>query len=252
MPVNVSIIMPAYNSSTYIAEAVQSVMDQSYGDWELLIIDDSSSDGTLEVIKSFADRDKRIVVIELENNSGAAFARNEGLKIVSGRFVAFLDSDDAWLPNKLEMQLLTFSSTDAVLVYSPYWLCEEDLENKTGSVTAPNYVELRDLFKGNPIGCCTAMYDRDKVGEVLFPDIRMRNDWGFWIRLLSKGGSGVCVQERLVVHRIRPNSLTAQKVRAFYFTYLVLRTELNLGIFRSIIGIFQQVMGSMLRRKKRI
>lgn len=194
----VSIIMPAYNCADFIAESIRSVLAQTYTNWELLIVDDCSTDKTAEVIASFAD--PRIHYQRNTHNMRAAATRNEAIKIAKGRYIAFLDSDDLWLPDKLEKQIAFMQAHDYSMTYVPYYVLTQD---RTCNYlhTAPKSLTYFQLTRWDRIGCLTVMYDADKLGKVLMPAILNREDYAYWLVLLRQGITAYGYQEPLAVYR---------------------------------------------------
>ena len=168
----VSIIIPTYNSSFFISQAIESVLVQTYKDWEALVIDDCSTDDSANIIKSYCQKDERIKYLKTEYASGSpTLPRNIGIKNSQGRYIAFLDSDDIWLPDKLEKQLKVFTESEVAIVYSNYEKMEQNGKCCGREIIAPSTVDYSLLLKGNCIGCLTAMYDTEKVGKVFFKKI---------------------------------------------------------------------------------
>jgi glycosyltransferase involved in cell wall biosynthesis len=240
--------MPTFNSAAYVTDSIDSVIAQSFQDWELLIVDDASADGTPELVRERYAHDGRVSVHSHRTNQGAAVARNTAIEAARGRFIAFLDSDDLWRPNKLAVQVPLLESTDACLVYSEYDVFKTPGREVVRTVAAPERLVYRDLLWGDPIGCLTAIYDTEKTGKVLMPDIRMRQDWGLWMRLLRGGRWGLGVQQSLAMLRLHEKSLSANKLRATYFNYKLLRTEGQLGPARAALGVGTHLLGAVGRR----
>lgn len=183
----VSIIMPSYNTAKYIEESVNSVLAQTYTNWELLIVDDCSTDNTMEILSKFADN--RIRIFRNEQNSGAAVTRNKALREAKGRWIAFLDSDDLWLPEKLEKQLLFMQKYDYAFTYTNYECIDETSHSLGTIVTGPKKVNWKMLHRCNWCGCLTVLYDAKKVGIVLSPNVRKRNDWTMWLQISEEYNS---------------------------------------------------------------
>jgi len=243
----ISIIMPTFNSKNFVCQAINSVINQTFQDWNLIIVDDASSDGTAELIHNHYSEEKRITLVRLLTNQGAAAARNIGIKAAESRFIAFLDSDDYWEKEKLSAQLDAFSKTDACLIYSHYYAASDD-GHPLGIIRSPEHITYNDLLLGNPVGCLTAIFDTAKTGKVYMPEIRMRQDWGLWMRLLQHGGHGYGVQQPLATLRIHKQSLSANKLLAMYYNYLLLRTEGGLSTTQALWGVFRHAL-SVIRRK---
>lgn len=180
----VSIIMPAYNTGRYISESIKSVLAQSYSDWELIIVDDCSTDNTDEVVASF--NDPRIRYMKNEKNSGAAVSRNRALREAKGKWIAFLDSDDLWLPEKLEKQISFMVKNGYHFSYTNYEEINES-GTKTGvRVTGPHRITKTGMFNYCWPGCLTVMYDAEAVGLIQIADIKKNNDYAMWLKVCRK------------------------------------------------------------------
>ena len=160
----VSIITPTYNSAKYIAETIQSVQKQSYKNWEMIIVDDYSSDKTVEIIQNLMDEDLRIHLIQLNKNSGAAKARNAAIEKISGQYMAFLDADDIWFPNFIENSIKTIKKTGINFVFSSYKRSNEALEFVYSDFIVPEKVTYSDILKTNSISCLTAFINVEVLG----------------------------------------------------------------------------------------
>ena len=219
-PPRVSVLMPAWRAAATLPASVASVQAQTCPDWELLVIDDGSGDSTLAVARGLAAADARIRVIALPVNSGAARARNAGLVQARGRYIAFLDADDTWAPEKLARQLAFMAQTGAVFSYTGY------LRDKAGHrrpVKVPAQVSYAGLLRGNCIGCATVIYDSAALGKVGMPDIRLRQDYGLWLRLLRLTPLAYGLPDLLSVHYRRPGSLSAGLWRRMQGTWTLYR-----------------------------
>lgn len=194
----VSIIMPSYNTAPYIAKSIQSVINQTYQNWELIIVDDCSTDDTDAVVSGISDT--RIRYLKNEKNSGAAVSRNYALREAKGRWIAFLDSDDLWMPEKLEKQINFMEKNGYAFSYTNYE--EVDVNgNKTGvSVTGPKKITKKGMFNYCWPGCLTVMYDRNVVGLIQIRDIKKNNDYAMWLKVCRKA---VCyhLDETLALYR---------------------------------------------------
>lgn len=222
----VSIITPTYNCARFIAETIQSVQAQSYTNWEMIISDDCSTDNTREVIAPYLASDSRIKYICNEKNSGAAITRNNALKVAQGRWIAFLDSDDLWLPEKLEKQIKFMQNNDCAFSYTSYMTCREDGEIK-GIVVAPRKIAFSSNKRDNKIGCLTAIYDTEKVGKVYLPLIRKRQDWGLMMRILQKCKVAYGMKEPLALYRLREGSISSNKMDLIKY---------NVGVYVETLG----------------
>lgn len=233
MPV-FSIIMPCHNGAKYISNAIQSVQKQTYEDWELIVINDCSSDNSVEIIKRLADNDKRIKLFHTEKSTGyPSDVRNVGIKAAKGRFIAFLDCDDMWLPTKLEHQLMYFNKEDVAVVYSWYIKMDENGNQHDIPVRSPEVVTYKKLLGGNVIGNLTGVYDIQKVGKVYQKQIH-HEDYLMWLELLKSGYKAVNTNSVEAVYRESKNSLSGSKLKALAWTWNIFYKELHLNIFISL------------------
>lgn len=217
----VSIITPVYNSSAYVAATIQSVLNQTYHKWEMILADDASTDNSVSIIQSF--HDSRIKLIRLRNNSGPAAARNAAIQAARGRFIAFLDSDDIWLPEKLELQIQFMLSVDAAVTHTAYEIIDIN-GNRTGKIIrAPEVVGYDQLLNYNYIGCLTGMYDTAKTGKILMPDIPKRQDYALWLAILKKGFKAYFLNKVLAQYRTGKHSVSSNKMDAARYNWHILR-----------------------------
>lgn len=247
MPV-VTVVMPVYNSQQYLTESLSSVLSQTLVDFELIAIDDCSSDSSLSILESYASNDGRVRVIGLDKNSGPAVARNVGIHEAKGRYIAFIDSDDIWLPHKLAIQMELIQDTQSAIVFSSYSLIQNNGLRSESIVHAPARVTYQMLLRSNYIGCSTAMYDTKKVGKVYMPEIRFRQDYGLWLRILRNGHSALGISEPLVRYRVRKDSVSSNKPRAALYHWKVLRAESNILL---PVALYYFVWYVILALKKR-
>lgn len=236
----VSIITPSYNCADFIADTIRSIQAQTYKNWELLITDDCSTDNSREIIKEYCDRDKRIKLFQLSQNSGAGVARNNSIKEAKGRFIAFCDSDDRWYPEKLEKQLAFMTKTGTGLSYTSYDTTDES-GRIIGYVNCLPKLTFSKILRDNGIGCLTAIYDAEKIGKHYMPSIRKRQDWCLWISIIKKIGEckGLC--EPLAIYRIRSGSISSNKVAMLKYNFNVYHEVLGynkLTAFIFLVGYF--------------
>lgn len=182
----VSIITPNYNCGRFVAETIKCVQQQTYQNWEMIIVDDCSSDNSEGIIKEYASTDNRIIFIQNEKNSGAAVSRNKALKVAKGKWIAFLDSDDLWRPDKLEKQIEFMEKYGYHFSYTCYQEIDED-SNETGVlVSGPNRVTKLGMYAFCWPGCLTVMYDREYLGLLQIEDIKKNNDYAMWLKVCEK------------------------------------------------------------------
>ena len=236
----VSVIMPAYNSATFISEAIQSVLAQTHIHWELLIIDDASKDTTIAIVEDFQHKDARIKLFKNTSNQGAGITRNTGIKEAKGAFIAFLDADDLWLPEKLNVQLEFMATHALAMTFSSYNLMDESGILLHKKVKALPVLTYQKLLKSNYVGNLTGIYNVEKLGKIYCPKLRKRQDWALWLTILSKIDSTKGIEESLANYRIRENSISKNKTALLKYNYLVYSEFLKYGRFKSLVkmGVF--------------
>lgn len=210
----VSVITPSFNCGNYIGATIESVMNQTFTEWELIIIDDGSTDNSADIIRYYAKLDPRIIPIFLPTNRGAAVARNEGLFVARGRFIAFLDSDDIWLPQKLEVQLEFMNNTGAPISFTEYEVYDEEMVHRKNHIKVPSEINYTGYLKSTIIGMSTSVIDTEKTGDISFRNLRTRQDTYLWISLLKSGIIARGIHQTLMKYRIRKNSISANKIKA--------------------------------------
>ncbi|MCM1107549.1 MAG: glycosyltransferase [Clostridium sp.] len=207
----VSVIMPVHNAEAYIEEAIQSVLAQTYTNWELLVVDDCSTDRSVEVMMRYVELDSRIRMFTNPRSSGMPGApRNRGLEEATGRFIAFLDSDDVWLPDKLEQQIPLFDYPDTAIVYSNYEKITEEGERNNRLIIAPTQATYGRMLMGNVIGNLTGIYDTSKVGKIYFRHIH-HEDYVLWLYILKQGFVARNTGTVVALYRVRTQSVSSRK-----------------------------------------
>lgn len=215
----VSIITPSYNSAEFITETIESILAQTYTNWELLITDDCSTDKTNDIVSEYIQKDNRIKFFQLTTNSGAGVARNNSIKEAKGRFLAFCDSDDCWLPTKLEKQLKFMVDNGYEFTCTSYESYNEEGDTKVGYIKCKKEISYWTLLKDNSIGCLTSIYDTARIGKIYMPTIRKRQDWGLWLTVIRKTKKAYGLQESLAKYRIRNNSISSNKIAMLKYNY---------------------------------
>lgn len=229
----VSIITPSFNSSEYIAETIKSVQNQTYTNWEMIIIDDCSSDNTEKIINEFQQSDKRIKFFKLDQNSGSGVARNKGIENASGDFMTFIDADDIWFPTFMEKSIQTIFETKIPFVFSSYRRSNEKLEFVYSDFIVPQKVNYTDILKSNSISCLTAFVDIKVLGKKYMPKIRKRQDMGLWLQYLKEIPFAYGIQEPQAIYRIRENSLSRKKSDLLKYQWQFYREVENLNVLKS-------------------
>lgn len=207
----VSVVMPSYNSAAFIAESIEGVLGQTYDALELLIADDGSQDGTMDIVRAYQQRDPRIRLFALEGNNGAGAARNKCIQEAQGRYIAFCDSDDVWLPAKLERQVAFMQEHGHAFAFASYYVMDKEGRRK-GLVKAPESVSLADTMRDDKIGFLTAIYDARALGKPLMPLIRKRQDWAYVLMLLQRCHRAYALPEPLASYRRGRGSISHNKV----------------------------------------
>lgn len=215
----VSIIMPSWNTEKFIGKSIQCVLDQTYQNWELIIVDDCSTDKTDEIVASF--KDERIKYLKNETNTGAALARNRAMREAQGEWIAFLDSDDIWMPEKLEKQIDFMVSNGYVLSYTEYEKIDEEDQPLNIYVSGPVVVNKRKMYNYDYIGQLTMMYSAKHFGLIQIKDIKKNNDYAIRLQLYKKHGTEAhLLKENLALYRIRKKSIShdklSRKLRSHY------------------------------------
>ncbi len=244
----VSIITPSYNSEKYIRETVKSVQEQTYTNWEMIIVDDCSKDNSRAVLEELASEEERIKIHFLQENSGAAVARNTAIRLAKGKYIAFLDSDDKWKPNKLQTQLEFMQKHDYAFTFSGYDLMNENGELLGKSVEIPQSIDYHGLLKNTIIGCLTVIVNREKVGEFQMPNIRARQDLALWLLILKRGFKAYGLQQSLAMYRIVPGSVSSNKVNMIKKNWYVYRKIENLNVLSAGWYIFNYALNALKKR----
>ncbi len=224
--------MPAYNAAQTVLASMRSALAQSHSHVELIVVDDRSTDDTWQLIQQLAAMDPRVVALRLERNQGVAMARNAGIDAATGRYIAFLDSDDCWHPRKLEIQIAHLRATQARISYTAYQRVAED-GRVISTVRPPRAIGYADMLKSNRIGNLTGLYDRS-LGDVRFQQVG-HEDYVFWLQLVRLAGEAVCAghPEPLAYYLVRQGSLSANKLRAVRWQWRIYRDNEQLGCLRA-------------------
>jgi teichuronic acid biosynthesis glycosyltransferase TuaG len=248
----VSVIMPTYNTVAFLEKSINSVLSQTYPHIELLITDDHSSNPqTHKILQKYAESPK-VDIIFLNENHGAAFARNESIRRARGRYIAFCDSDDVWFPDKIEKQLIYMQRTGCALCCSSYLLIDEH-DNHCSIRIPPRRISFRMEEKDNKIGCSTAIYDTQAFGgKVMMPQLRKRQDWGFFLTLLRDCKCAFGIQRPLAYYRIRSDSVSSNKLKLIGYNLKVYTDVLNYSLGKALVYLlFLFLPTYLIKRIKR-
>ena len=243
----VSIITPSFNSEKFISDTIKSVQNQTYSNWEMIIVDDFSQDRTVEMVQNFMDEDIRIHLIQLNKNSGAAKARNIGIEKISGKYMTFIDADDIWFPDFIENSIETIKKSGINFVFSSYKRSNEKLEFIYSDFVVPKKVTYTDILKTNSISCLTAFIDVEILGVKKMPDILKRQDMGLWLKYLKEIPFAYGIQEPKAIYRIRENSLSRNKKNLLKYQWNFYYKIEKLGFFASVHYMIQWMVRGFLK-----
>lgn len=231
----VSIVTPVFNSAIYLNETIQSVIAQNYTNWEHILVDDCSTDNSVEIIKSFALNEPRIRLLKMPINMGSGSARNMAILEAKGKYIAFLDSDDVWVPEKLTIQIKFMEEKQIDFSHSSYgYWDEKSNEIKKPFLVSHNPVSYKDLLKRTEISCLTAIYNQQTIGKMYMPDLRRKQDYALWLSILKKGYKSYPQQEVLAYYRQRKGSATNKKYKLIYKHYRFLVESEGLCFFNAV------------------
>jgi len=234
MPDLVSIITPMYNSEKFIDLTILSVQSQTYQNWEMIIVDDASTDRSIEIVKKIMFNEPRLQLKQLADNLGPAHTRNNGIKLAKGRFLAFLDSDDLWHKDKLEKQIIFMQKNEYAFTFTGYEKIDEKGKKIGNILPFKNQVTYHDLLKSNHIGCLTAMIDLKMLGcKMYMPDIKKRQDQGLWLEILKEIDKAYCLYEILGQYRIREGSISVNKIDNLKYQWKLYRNIEKINIVKS-------------------
>jgi teichuronic acid biosynthesis glycosyltransferase TuaG len=243
----VSVVIPAHDAAATLDEAIASVAAQTYPDWELLVVDDASTDSTPDVAMRFASTDPRIRLVRRTARGGPARARNEGLLHARGRYVAFLDADDWWLPPKLERQLGCIRDTGAGLVYTACRRTDAAGRPSARPMRVPLQVSYGELLGNNVIVTSTVLVDRARVGAFTMPLVR-HEDFACWLSLLRRGVPAFGVQDDLARHRVSKGSVSSSKLRSAIWVWRVYRRSEHLPLHAAALHFVRYVAHAVRKR----
>lgn len=245
----VSIITPTFNCSSTIMDTYQSILDQSYSDWEWLITDDCSSDNSVTILKHIAKLDSRVKLSVHSSNLGAAHSRNNSIARAEGEYIAFLDSDDIWLKNKIEKQLL-FMGSNIDFSFTSYEVIDEsgfklgiEVDMANGDVFT--YEDM--LRKKATLGCSTVMIRRSAFDDIAMPLLRTGQDFALWLKLLKSNKNAYKLSECLMLYRIMPNSISRNKFKKSLRQWEIYREVERLSLFKSIICFIYYAKNALFR-----
>lgn len=243
----VSIITPTFNSANYIAETIQSVQNQTYQQWEMIIVDDGSSDETVSIIQDIQKVETRIQLIIQEKNVGPAITRNKGIELAQGKFLTFLDADDLWFPDFIQNSITTIQQIKVPFVFSSYRRADEALNFIYSDFIVPQSVTYTDILKTNSISCLTAFLDVEVLGKKFMPIIQKRQDMGLWLQYLKEIPFAHGIKEPKAIYRIRKNSLSRKKSDLIKYQWQFYRKVEKLSVIHSAYYMLHWMIRGFLK-----
>lgn len=244
----VSIITPVYNAERFLVDTIKSIQNQTYKNWELVLVDDCSKDKSSDMIKKFQANDDRIRYIKLEKNSGASVSRNTGIKNAKGRFIAFVDSDDIWQPEKLKIQIEYMLENKLGFTFTSYRYMKEDGRLTKKVAKAPKKINYKGLLKNTIIGCSTVVIDKEIVGEFSMPLVRRGQDTATWLQILKTQDYAYGIEKDLVNYRLVGDSLSSNKIKALKRTWNTYRNVEKLSVLKSSYVFCFYVINAIRKR----
>jgi glycosyltransferase involved in cell wall biosynthesis len=230
----VSIVTPAYNSEEFIAITIDSVIAQTFTNWELIVVNDGSTDKTQGIVEEYSQKDNRIRILNHTISKGAGVSRNYAIKKATGDYITFLDADDIWKPEKLEEQLKLLNDQNVAVCFSSYELIDEKGQLLNTIIEALEKVSYKKQLRCNYIGNLTGIYDVKKLGKIYMPEIPKRQDWILWLKAIEKGGDAIGIKESLAFYRVRKDSISSNKWKLIKHNFNVYRKTLKFGWIKSI------------------
>lgn len=247
----VSIITPMFNSEAFISDTIDSVLQQTYTNWELILIDDNSTDKTKEIAQLYIKKYANISLINNNKNYGAAISRNKGIEAAKGDFIAFLDADDLWKPEKLEKQITFIKANGCDVCFSSYSLINEAGEYLNKQVKALPVLTYKKLLKSNYIGNLTGVYSVKALGKIKSPNLRKRQDWLLWLTALKKSGKPAQgINESLAFYRVREHAMSSNKLGLLKYNYWVYKKGLEFSTIKSGYFIIRFLLEHFLVKSK--
>ncbi len=219
----ISIITPVHNSEKLILETIKSVQEQTYHNWEMILIDDCSTDNSIRIINELIEKDPRISLIINEKNSGAAITRNKGIKAAIGDFITFIDADDIWFPDFLRNSLNTCLNNNYEFVFSSYKRFDENLQPLIADFIVPERVDYNKILKSCSIPCLTAFIDIRRIGKHYMPIMNKRQDWGLWLSVLKDVDYAYGIAEPMAIYRMRRDSISRNKRKLIPYVWKIYR-----------------------------
>lgn len=244
----VSIIIPVHNAEKFIGKTIESILNQTYKNWEMLIFNDKSKDNSLKIIKKYSEKDERIKVVDSKENVGVVAARNKLIEIATGEFIAFLDADDYWKQNKLEKQIKFMRKNNALISCTEYTRVTED-EKEINDIIIKEIITYEDMLKNNYLGCLTVIYNANKLGKRYFKERKKNEDYVLWLEIVKETKIIFGLKENLAFYRVLNNSRSSNKIKVAKDRWEVYRKIERLSLLKSIYYFLQYVIRALKKTK---
>jgi len=248
----VSILTPTYNTEKFIRSTIESAQNQTYTNWEMILVDDASTDNTITIIEEFVKKDSRIKLFKLPQNRGNGFARNAALEKATGKYIAYLDADDLWFPEKLEKQIQFLKANNLHFTFSFYDSINEEGNDLNRRVESPNPLTYKQLFFCNYVGNLTAVYDADYFGKIILETSQKRQDWRIWLTILKQIKIAKPVPESLAFYRIRKDSVSSSKFKLIKHNFDVYREFHGYNLVFSVLLMMRFLFTQLIIKQKYI
>lgn len=245
----ISIVIPVYNAERFLGDTVKTIKEQTYENWEAIFINDCSKDNSAEIIKKYATEDDRIKLVELSENSGAAKARNKGIELAEGQYIAFLDADDLWKKEKLEKQLKFMQENNYSFTFTGYEFANEDGKPNGKKVYVPQKMNYKDALGNTTIWTCTVMFDLKKLSkEDIYMPIVPSEDTACWWKVLKHVDYAYGMSEILSFYRRSEGTLSSNKFVAIKRIWFLYRNVEKLNVFKSMYCFILYTYHAIMRR----
>lgn len=244
----VSIIVPMYNAEKFIGKTIESVLAQTYQNWEMLIMNDVSTDNSLAIVSVYAKKDERIKIVNTEKNVGVVKGRNFLIDLASGKYIAFLDADDYWHNEKLEKQIKFMKEKNASISCTEYTRVKEN-EEKINDVIIKEEISYNDMLKNNYLGCLTVIYDAEKIGKRYFKELEKNEDYVLWLEIVKDVNTIYGLKENLAYYRVLDNSRSSNKSKTAKVRWEIYRKIEKLSLLKSIYYFMHYAVRAVLKSK---
>ena len=242
----ISIIVPMYNAEKFIGKTIESVLAQTYQNWEMLIMNDVSTDNSLAIVSLYAKKDERIKIVNTEKNVGVVKGRNFLIDLASGKYIAFLDADDYWHNEKLEKQIKFMKEKNASISCTEYTRVKEN-EEKINDVIIKEEISYNDMLKNNYLGCLTVIYDAKKIGKRYFKELEKNEDYVLWLEIVKDVKTIYGLKENLAYYRVLDNSRSSNKVKTAKVRWEIYRKIEKLSLLKSIYYFLHYAIRAVLK-----